>query len=452
MTESTLSSTSKTIRLDVLAKEASIALIIKAAGLVLIYLLQVFLARWMGRTEYGIYEYVIAWSLLLAIPASLGLPRTVMRSISEYRVKQEWGLARGIIRGSLFLTLAASVLLCGVAIAVILFLNSHYNSPYSLPLLIGIGLIPLQALIQLQLETTRALEDIVSAYIPSLVIFPILVLCGGFLLLEINHEVTSIPMLGVAILALAIVLIFQRLLLWERIKQTLKPALNLYSYRQWIEISLVLLLQRAFLYILDETDIIMVGSLVGPEAAGIYNVAVKTALWVGFVLEITIIVAAPAFAMLYTQNNMAELQRVVSRVTVWIFWPSLAIGSFLLIFTAPVLSIFGAEFMPAVSPLKVLVLGRLVDSLCGTVACLMVMTGHQNKSLPVFAFSAILNLVLNAIAIPRFGIVGAAMTTSFTLVVWNIWLSILAVKYIGIQPSIFYSLFNSETSEEPKQE
>ncbi|MEA5469637.1 oligosaccharide flippase family protein, partial [Spirulina sp. 06S082] len=107
MTESTLSSTSKSIRLDVLAKEASIALIIKAAGLVLIYLLQVFLARWMGRTEYGIYEYVIAWSLLLAIPASLGLPRTVMRSISEYRIKQEWGLARGIIRGSLFLTLAA---------------------------------------------------------------------------------------------------------------------------------------------------------------------------------------------------------------------------------------------------------------------------------------------------------------------------------------------------------
>lgn len=441
----------KSVRLDILAKEASIALIIKAAGLVLIYLLQIFLARWMGRSEYGIYEYVIAWSLLLAIPASLGLPRTVLRSISQYRVKREWGLARGIIRGSLFLTLGASILLCGGAIAAILFLDSYRHFTYAIPLLAGMGLIPLQALVQLQLETTRALEDILSAYIPSLVVWPILVLCGGFILLEINHEVTSLPMIGVATGSLAITLIFQRLLLWERIKQILEPAPVVYAYRQWIRVSLILLLQRAFFYILDETDIIMVGSLVGPEAAGIYNVAVKTALWVGFILEIVNIVAAPAFAMLYTQNNIAELQRVVSRVTVWIFWPSIAIGSFLLIFTLPVLSIFGSEFLPAVSPLKVLVLGRLVDSLCGSLACLMVMTGHQNKSLPVFAFSAILNLVLNAIAIPKFGMVGAAMTTSFTLVVWNIWLSVLVVKYIGVQPSIFYSFFNSmKISEMPK--
>lgn len=443
MAESTLSPNSQSVRLGVLAKEASIALIIKAAGLILVYLLQIFLARWMGRSEYGIYEYVIAWSLLLAIPANLGLPRTVMRSISEYRVKQEWGLARGIIRGSFFLTLGASLLLCGIAIAVVLLINSHYQSPYALPLLLGVGLIPLQALVQLQLETIRALEDIISAYLPSLVIWPILVLCGCFLLLEINGEVKSIPAIAVAIVSFIIILLFQRLLLWERIKQVLQPALTVYSYRQWINVSLVLLLQRAFFYILDETDIIMVGSLVGPEAAGVYNVAVKTALWVGFVLEIILIVAAPAFAMLYTQNNLAELQRVVSRVTVWIFWPSIVIGSFLLVFTAPVLSIFGAEFMPAILPLKILVAGRLVDSLCGTVACLMVMTGHQNKSLPVFAFSAMLNLVLNAIVIPKFGMAGAAATTSFTLVIWNIWLSILVVKYARVQPSIFYTFFNS---------
>ncbi|MEM9540462.1 MAG: polysaccharide biosynthesis C-terminal domain-containing protein [Cyanobacteria bacterium P01_E01_bin.42] len=448
MTESPLSPNSQSVRLDIFAKEASIALMIKAAGLVLIYVLQIFLARWMGRTEYGIYEYVIAWSLLLAIPASLGLPRTVLRSISQYRVSQEWGLARGIIRGSLFLTLGASFLLCGIAIAVVLWINSHYQSPYALPLLLGIGLIPLQALVQLQLETIRALEDIISAYLPSLVLWPLLVLCGGFLLFQIDGELKSIPAIAVATISFIIILIFQRLLLWERIKQILQPALAVYSYRQWINVSLVLLLQRAFLYILDETDIIMVGSLVSPEAAGIYNVAVKTALWVGFVLEIIIIVAAPAFAILYTQNNLAELQRVVSRVTVWIFWPSVAIGSFLLIFAAPVLSIFGSEFLPAIAPLKILVAGRLVDSLCGTVACLMVMTGYQNKSLPVFAFSAMLNLVLNAIAIPKFGMVGAAMTTSFTLVVWNIWLSILVIKYTSLQPSIFYTFFNSDRDRE----
>ena len=86
MTQSLLPQVPKAINLEVLAKDAVVALILKAGGLILIFVLQVFLARWMGKTEYGIYEYVFAWTLLLAIPAGLGLPRTTLRLISEYRV------------------------------------------------------------------------------------------------------------------------------------------------------------------------------------------------------------------------------------------------------------------------------------------------------------------------------------------------------------------------------
>ncbi|NES25885.1 MAG: oligosaccharide flippase family protein, partial [Symploca sp. SIO3E6] len=310
--------------------------------------------------------------------------------------------------------------------------------------LIGMGLIPLQALVQLQMETTRAMNDVTLAYAPYLVIWPVLVLSGGFLLLEKNHSLTSLPMIGVATVMLLAVVLFQSLFLREKVNKEIEPAKPTYAFRMWIGISLILLIQRAFFVILDETDIIMVGSFLGPAAAGLYNAAAKTALWVSFVLEIVIMVAAPAFATLYAQGDMQSLQKLVSRVTIWIFWPSIFIGIGLLSFTEPVLSLFGKDFIAASLSLKVLVLGRLADALCGTVACLMVMTGHQNKSLPVFGCSALINLVLNAIAIPRFGIVGAAMTTTFTLFVWNIWLSILVVKHLGVRPSIFYSLFARE--------
>jgi hypothetical protein len=32
-------------------------------------------------------------------------------------------------------------------------------------------------------------------------------------------------------------------------------------------------------------------------------------------------------------------------------------------------------------------------------------------------------------------------STSVSMIVWNVWLSILVVKYIGVRPSIFHSLF-----------
>ncbi|HBK63907.1 MAG TPA: teichoic acid transporter, partial [Cyanobacteria bacterium UBA11166] len=63
MTQSSFSQTQKNTTLEALAKDAGVALIIQIGGLFLTYLLQVVLARWMGRGEYGIYEYVIAWSL-----------------------------------------------------------------------------------------------------------------------------------------------------------------------------------------------------------------------------------------------------------------------------------------------------------------------------------------------------------------------------------------------------
>ncbi|NEQ10362.1 MAG: oligosaccharide flippase family protein [Moorea sp. SIO4E2] len=417
MTESSLSQTQKGVSLEVIAKDAAVALIIKASGLVLIYVMQIFLARWMGRTEYGIYEYVVAWSLFLAIPAGLGLPRTSMRLISEYRVKQDWGSLRGILRGSWLLTMVVSTLLCLGVAGIILLLNHYHSFVYATPMLIAMGLIPLQALVQLQLETTRAMNDIALAYAPYQVIWPVLVLCGGLIILQKNHSLTSLPMIEVATVMLLVVVVSQSWLLREKVDREIEPASPVYDYRTWIGISVILLIQRTFLTILDETDIIMVGSLIGPAAAGMYNAAAKTALWVSFVLEIMVMVAGPAFVTLYTQGDMEGLQKVVSRVTIWIFWPSAVIGVCLLAFTQPVLSIFGRDFMAASLSLKVLILGRLVDSLCGTVACLMVMTGNQNKSLPVFGCSALINLVLNAIAIPRFGMLGAAMTTTFTLVI-----------------------------------
>lgn len=101
MVKTGLSPTQDNFKLSTLIKDVKIALILKFVGLLLTYLVQVFLARWMGKIEYGVYEYVVSWSLLLAIPAGLGLPRTALRLISEYRVKQDLGRLGGIVRGSL---------------------------------------------------------------------------------------------------------------------------------------------------------------------------------------------------------------------------------------------------------------------------------------------------------------------------------------------------------------
>ncbi len=88
-----------------------------------------------------------------------------------------------------------------------------------------------------------------------------------------------------------------------------------------------------------------------------------------------------------------------------------------MLFSQPILSLFGSDFTEASWSLKILVTGQMINALCGSVAILMIMTGHQKKSLPVVVCSALINVVLNAILIPSFGIAGAAIATSFTMIV-----------------------------------
>lgn len=441
MTQTSLAQTENSVKIITLAKSSVIALALQFVGLTLAYLVQVFLARWMGKTEYGIYEYVITWSLLLAVPASLGLPRAVVRFINEYRVKQEWGLLRGLVLGSWQLTLGMGLFLGLLGTGLIFGVNHYYHFSYAPVLLIGIWLVPLQGLVLLQEDMARGAENIILAYTPTKVVWPILVLIGGFLLWHDRHFLGSISMTEVALATLLGAIALQGCLVWFKFHGEIIPTDPIYTPRAWLKVSLPLLLYRAFRELLVQTDILMLGSFIGAAAVGIYSPASKTALWVSFVLQAINLVVAPAFAILHTQGDRAELQKVISTVTIWIFWSSITIGIILIIFAKPLLAIFGPEFTEAHWALKILVIGQLVNALSGSVGNLLSMTGYQNQLMLVSGCIAFMNLILNAVAIPLWGIVGAALTTALTLSIWNIWLAIIVIRNLEVNPTVFSTWF-----------
>ncbi|MGK7923835.1 MAG: flippase [Spirulina sp.] len=437
MTQTSFAQTEDSVKIVTLAKSSILALALQFAGVALAYLVQVFLARWMGKTEYGIYEYVITWSLLLGVPASLGLPRAVVRFINEYRVKQDWGLLRGVILGSWRLTIATGLFLGTIGAGLIFLINHYHHFSYAPILAIGIWLVPLQALVLLQEDMGRGAENLVLAYTPTKVIWPILVILGGFLLWRDRHILSSIPTIWVALGTLSGAIAVQAGLMWFKFNRDIIPTTPIYTPRVWLKVSLPLLLYRAFRELLVQTDILMLGSFVGAAAVGIYSPASKTALWVGFVLQSINIVVAPAFAILYIRGDRAELQKVISTVTVWIFWSSSAIALILILFAKPILGIFGSEFIEAHWALKILVIGQLINALSGSVGNLLSMTGYQNQLMVVSSCTAFLNLSLNAIAIPLWGTVGAALTTAFTLGIWNIWLAAIVMRNLQVNPTVF---------------
>ncbi|MBE9126165.1 MULTISPECIES: oligosaccharide flippase family protein [unclassified Coleofasciculus] len=426
--------------LTALARGAGVAFVLLVSSLGLKYLAQVVLAQWMGTVEYGIYEYVISWILLLAILAELGLPTAVVRFIPEYSVQEDWGRLRGLIRGSWQLILLAGFLLALGGVASILGLSTIRQWAYSTPMLVGIWMVPLVALAHLQSEMARAAGQITLAYAPFQVIWHLLVMLGAFVLFQQNQTLTSVPAITLSILGLLVVVLVQLWLLRGRWNQQVYCTPPIYKPREWLAVAFPLLLTAGFHILLSQIDILMIGAWVGPKAVGIYSVAAKTSIWASVVLQAVNTVAAPAFSALYVQGDRQSLQRLVSTVAHWIFWPSLMIALCLIGFAESILGIFGSEFVAARGEMTILVLGQLVNVGAGSVGYLMSMTGHQNQSAYIFGYSALLNVVLNAIAIPMLGTIGAAIATATTMAMWNIWLHILVVKYLGIAPSIVSTL------------
>jgi O-antigen/teichoic acid export membrane protein len=438
MTQTSLAQTQETTNLGSLAQNTIIVLIIQVAGVILTYCMTVALVRWMGKDEYGLYEYAMTWALFLAIPASLGLPRAVIRFMSEYRVQQEWGKLRGLFFRSWQITIGIGLLFSLGELGIVSFLNHSHSFVYAGVLSIGVFLIPLQALLQLQEDMARGSDLILLGSIPSKVLWPIILLGGGFLLFHQHNFLVGEEMVRVAIVTLIGITLFQFGFLWYKIHQEIESESPIYQVKEWLTVALPLLLHRAFVKLVIRIDIIMVGAFLSAGAVGLYSAASKTCTWISFVSEAVNFVGAPALAILYVKGDFKALQNLVSKLTAWIFIPSFLIAFGLIIFSRPALGIFGAEFSDAEWVLRILALGQIISAWCGSVGNFMSMTGHQNQALKVSAWTAIVNVVLNAIAIPLWGGVGAAMATTLSLAFRNLWLRNVVIQEVGIRPSFFY--------------
>jgi O-antigen/teichoic acid export membrane protein len=99
--------------------------------------------------------------------------------------------------------------------------------------------------------------------------------------------------------------------------------------------------------------------------------------------------------------------------------------------------LFGPEFDAGYPLLFVLVLGVVARAAVGPCESLLTMSGNQNVCAAVYAMTLALNIGLNVILIPLFGLWGAAMATSLAMVFEASALSFTVWRKLGIVMAIF---------------
>jgi len=201
-----------------------------------------------------------------------------------------------------------------------------------------------------------------------------------------------------------------------------------------------MLLSSSLALIMGLTDTIMLGMFRTEEEVGIYNIALKLSMITSITLMAINTIAAPKFAEFWGKKDLDGLAKVAQQSTKLIFWTSFPVLILFLFFPKPILGVFGEEFKTGALALIILTIGQFVNAAAGSVGYILNMTGKQKFVQNIIFIGALINIILNYLLIPIFGIIGAALASAVSMIFWNIMFSI-KVKYI-LKTWIFYPKFN----------
>ena len=447
---------------DELLKGSGISFSLRFGGLAVGYLLTLVIANLFGAKGLGDYVLAITVLRLFTLLAKLGLDTASIRFISSFASQDKWTsifkFRKQVISILSISSIAASLLMYFLAIPIADLINAKYeyiqlNAFFVLPM----------TFFMLHYQSLRGLKRIAEFsffYRMAQALFSVISIIILYQFFSFQSPSVPVPpsvpvyayLISVLIVSLLSFISF-RYWLNKRSKGKESAEKEIMRYSTLLKISIPLMFAQSVQFIMAWTDKLMLGAidissviltdsknidviLTNSEAVGIYHTAFKISMFAAIALMSINSIASPKFAEMFGKNDMEGLKKVVHQSTKIIFWTSVPLVTIFFIFPEFFLGLFGEEFKIGVTAFIFLSCGRLISSFSGSVGNILQMTGNQNIYALILFFGAILNIVLNLILIPKYGINGAAIASMSSLIVWNLSMVFVVKKKFG-----FYTFY-----------
>ncbi|MFI5171746.1 MAG: flippase [Chitinophagales bacterium] len=168
-------------------------------------------------------------------------------------------------------------------------------------------------------------------------------------------------------------------------------------------------------------DILILAWYASEPIVAIYRVATRLTSLATMPLISINAIAGPKFAEAFGVNDDKRLQNSVRQSTRLIFWSCFPFLLAFFIFPKYCLYTFGKGFTTdeAITVFIIVTLGQAANVLTGPVTVLLNMTGRQKVTMYYALATVILDVGLNLILIPKYGIIGAAIATAISRTVLN---------------------------------
>ncbi|MFH1750945.1 MAG: polysaccharide biosynthesis C-terminal domain-containing protein [Candidatus Micrarchaeota archaeon] len=384
------------------------------------YFFRLLVAR-IGSSEYGTLSIALGFIDIIYAVSLLGLGIALQKLISE---KRSLGKNREV--GDLLFTSFRAVFVVSLSFAVCLFVAAdwiavsifHTAVLSDVLRILAIG-VPFYAMQGVLFGTFRAFGKIQYEILTKQFVETGLKL--GFALAFIYAGWSLAGITIGYVLAIIIAFIVALFFLETKIRRFFTSGERYRGIEgEILPFSIPLMFSGLINFFLAWTDVFFIGYFWGASQAGIYSTALPTAALLIMAPMSLNLLFLPIVSSLLTLNKTDEFRKIYSVLTKWAFGVNLALFMLFAFFGRQVLRVlFGQAYEDGELPLQILSFGYLAYSLFFNSSDVLSALGKTGQILTNITLAAALNISLNYLLVPVYGISGAAIATSLSLVLYG---------------------------------
>lgn len=352
---------------------------------------------YLGVDGFGEYAIVLALAPILLVFADLGISTLLARELAQAPERRE-ELAGTL----LWFRLAASAVVVLGSLAVVPFLPyDHHVRVGILIACAGVSLLSIGSFatpffqVSLRLDLVALLDCVTAALTIGLVAAVTLLDLGFYALVGVNAVV------GVANVAFASLLV----------RRFWRPSLRLDRVlaRRLVADGLPLAAVIVLGLLHFRLDAVLLSLLRSPEDVGVYTVAYR---FLEQALVLPVVFMAAVFPLLAVAVRAGDAAEVVRKAFSFLLLVALPLSLGLVVLAGPLVTLVAGDgFEDAVTPLRILAPALVFTFVNAVFAGVLIALNRQRALIVVSLAGLTLNVLANLYAIPRFGYVGAAVTT-----------------------------------------
>jgi O-antigen/teichoic acid export membrane protein len=394
------------------------------------FALNIVIGRVYGAAQLGNFNICFAFFIVVSQVGSFGLHLSALQSVSEHW-DMEAGRAASAIREAFVLCLATTSIGTLLWLLLLPLVSRFYGDPDFTTswLLLTPGLF-FFSLNKVLLNAVNGANHM-RAFALLQALRYILIL--AFVALALHQSWPSARL--TLIMTLAEVLLFAPLAAYVLSILPARPAADREMRRRHLAFGLRSCWSGAVIELNTRVDVLILGALIGAEAAGIYTIAGLFAEGLAMLIFALRSMVNPLVGRALSQARPEEVAALCRR-SVRMLTPVMAAASLmvLLLFPTFIEIAFGDDrFSPALSPLLWLLCGLTLSS--GWLVFNMLFLLANRPAWHTLYMTMVLgvNVVLSMLLVPGFGLAGAGMASGGTSIAAAILLIILARRVAGVR-------------------